>query len=126
MSKAEADEKIENYIAKHELLDKLVVRANLLTSKILGNTKRCYDKHVNGLYQFCHLIMGWCSVIFFSSDFSTHHFPSMDAQTLALYFDFKHNELGSELIDLEGNLVKDCTGNPILCEWTWNDPGNRE
>ena len=48
----------------------------------------------------------------------------MDSQTLALYFDFKHNELGSELIDLEGNLVKDCTGNPILCEGTWNDPEN--
>ena len=50
----------------------------------------------------------------------------MDTHALALCFDFKHNELGSHLIDFEGKTVKDCTGNLVLCEGSWNDPGDRE
>ena len=126
LGKEETDIMIQNHITKHEFQDQSVVRVNLFQSEMLGNTKRNRDKYVNELHNFCLLTQDWGSIILFSLAFNTQNFLSMHAQTLALCLDFKHNNLVSELIGLEGNTVKECIGNPVLWEGSWNDPGNRE
>ena len=69
-------------------------------------------------------------MILFSSAFITQHFPSIDAQTLALHFDYDHDELGRCILYDEGKdedkAVMDCAGDPISCEGSWNDPFKRE
>ena len=99
---------IKKHIEACHLVDKNQPRPKLFPSCVAGNTHHSCNKHIGGLLKFSMLTQDWSSCITLDSELSTKHFPSMDSATIALHFDYKHNDRGSFLLKEDGTPVLAC------------------
>ena len=85
-----------------------------------------YEKHYRGLRYFCSLVGDYESLLILSPNAPSPFCPSMDPETIVSFIKFKRSAEGAELLDKDGNAVKDVLGNPVLCQGGWDDPRNVE
>ena len=50
----------------------------------------------------------------------------MDPVTIALCFDYKHDDRGSNLLKEDGSHMLDYEGKVASCDGKWKDPGNKD
>ena len=117
---------IKQHIDAHELVDKNQPCPKFFLSCATGNTDKGHNKHIRRLLKFCMLAQDWNSAITLESKLSTEYFPSMDPDTTALCFAYKHDDRGSHLLKEDGVPVLDCEGKNVLCDGKWKNPGSKE
>ena len=83
---------IKKHIEACDLVDKNQPHPNFFPSCVTGNTDHSCNKHICGWLKFSVLMQDWSSCTMLDSEVSTEHFPSMDSATIALHFDYKHND----------------------------------
>ena len=105
---------IKQHIDACELVDKNQPRLKLFPSCVVGNTGKGHNKHIRGSLKFYALTQDCSNVTILESELSTEYFPSMDPATIALHFDYKHNDRGSRLLKEGEALVLDCEGKKVL------------
>lgn len=122
----EVDEKMNSLIKEMDLDKQSNARTKLLSPLAEGNTERSHTKHLNGLLSFCKLIGDVASMIILSKNVKTNVYPSVNSSTIANYAGYKYGNKDSILLDMDGEIVRDTNGNPILCEGSWSAPINYE
>lgn len=91
----------------------------------LANTVRAYQKHLDGIRDFCILTGDYESMLLLLEKPSEPFCPAMSPSTIANYIRFKRGEKEQKLVDASTEQpLKDIFGKEIFCVQQWIDPKN--
>ncbi|KAI3646049.1 hypothetical protein MP228_008977 [Amoeboaphelidium protococcarum] len=119
-----ADQGVETTLARINL--QLADEEGELTGNrvLADNSLKSYAKHYKGLRYFCSLIGDYESLHMVHDRAPTRFCPSMSINTIASFVYFKSRQPGLELTDIDGRVVKDVFGRPVLVQGGWKSPVN--